>query len=123
MAWYVGVGCNNIHCSEHMYDAMQLTWLGMLGWGGWVGVGCNNIHCIEHMYDATQLTWLGMFVFKILDMIDFLIKYNLFDKNEKIRFSEGFDKQICIYKPYLQWSALQIAMFHLQNKVEHMRGH
>ena len=33
----------------------------------------------------------------------------------KKRISEGFDKQICIYKPYLLWSALQIAMFYLQN--------
>ena len=35
MAWYDGVGwvgCNNIHCIEHMCDATQLTWLGMLGW-------------------------------------------------------------------------------------------
>ena len=25
-----GVGCNNIHCIEHMFDATQLAWLCIL---------------------------------------------------------------------------------------------
>ena len=32
-------GCDNIHCTEHMCDATQLTWLGLLG--GW---GDDNVH-------------------------------------------------------------------------------
>ena len=44
MAWSVGlggggVGCDNIHCTEHMCDATQLTWLGLLG--GW---GDDSVH-------------------------------------------------------------------------------
>ena len=32
---------SHIHCTEHMCDATQLTWLGLLGWG-WGGVGCDR---------------------------------------------------------------------------------
>ena len=37
-----GVGCNNIHCIEHMFDATQLTWLGMLGWGAIIFIALNT---------------------------------------------------------------------------------
>ena len=57
---------------------------------------------------------------RFLELIVFLIKYNFLLKTKN---SEGFDRQICIYKPYLLWSPLQIAMFHRQNKVKHVRGH